>query len=73
MRSFTKRLDWVIEIVPGDVQLYVALGRRLLQDGHRVRIATHGMFESFVREHGLLFFDIGGDPAGVLREDFGNK
>lgn len=50
----------------GDVQPYVALGKLLLQDGHRVRIATHGTFESFIAEAGLEFFDIGGNPQDLM-------
>ncbi|KAH7928152.1 glycosyltransferase family 1 protein [Leucogyrophana mollusca] len=50
----------------GDVQPYVALGKKLLKDGHRVRLATHGTFRSFVREAGLEFFDIGGDPQALM-------
>jgi sterol 3beta-glucosyltransferase len=50
----------------GDVQPYVALGQRLLNDGHRVRIATHGTFQSFVRDSGLEFFNIGGDPKELM-------
>ncbi|EIW85621.1 glycosyltransferase family 1 protein [Coniophora puteana RWD-64-598 SS2] len=50
----------------GDVQPYVALGRRLIEDGHRVRVATHETFRSFVLESGLEFFDIGGDPQALM-------
>ena len=35
-------------------------------DGHRVRLATHGKFKAFVREHDLEFFDIGGDPEDLM-------
>lgn len=34
--------------------------------GHRVRVATHPTFKNFVRENGLEFFDIGGDPAELM-------
>lgn len=51
----------------GDVQPFVALGK-VLKDtyGHRVRIATHPNFQSFVEENGLEFFSIGGDPAELM-------
>ncbi|KAF9453711.1 glycosyltransferase family 1 protein [Macrolepiota fuliginosa MF-IS2] len=50
----------------GDVQPYVALGKRLKQDGHRVRIATHEAFRKFVTDEKLEFFDIGGDPHDLM-------
>ncbi|KAJ7582522.1 glycosyltransferase family 1 protein [Mycena floridula] len=50
----------------GDVQPYIALGKRLLRDGHRVRIATHETFRSFVGEAGLEFFAIGGNPQELM-------
>lgn len=63
------RLNVVIQIVGsrGDVQPFVALGK-VLKDtyGHRVRIATHATFQSFVEENGLEFFCIGGDPAELM-------
>ncbi|KAK4105397.1 glycosyltransferase family 1 protein [Parathielavia hyrcaniae] len=63
------RLNVVIQIVGsrGDVQPFVALGQ-VLRDtyGHRVRLATHANFKSFVEENGLEFFNIGGDPAQLM-------
>ncbi|KAL1836887.1 hypothetical protein VTJ49DRAFT_4529 [Mycothermus thermophilus] len=63
------RLNVVIQIVGsrGDVQPFVALGQ-VLRDtyGHRVRLATHATFKSFVEENGLEFFNIGGDPAQLM-------
>ncbi|KAK4239071.1 glycosyltransferase [Achaetomium macrosporum] len=63
------RLNVVIQIVGsrGDVQPFVALGQ-VLRDtyGHRVRLATHANFRSFVEENGLEFFSIGGDPAQLM-------
>lgn len=38
------------------------LGKRLQRDGHRIRLATHEIFRSFVLESGLEFFPLGGDP-----------
>ncbi|KAB5595196.1 Sterol 3-beta-glucosyltransferase UGT80A2 [Ceratobasidium theobromae] len=50
----------------GDVQPFIALGKRLQQHGHTVRIATHGTFETFVKNAGLRFFNIGGDPEKLM-------
>ncbi|KAK7340335.1 hypothetical protein VNO77_21037 [Canavalia gladiata] len=46
----------------GDVQPFVAIGKRLQVDGHRVRLATHKNFEDFVLNAGLEFYPLGGDP-----------
>ena len=63
------KLNVVVQIVGsrGDVQPFVALGK-VLRDtyGHRVRIATHATFQSFVEDNGLEFFCIGGDPAELM-------
>lgn len=59
----------VIQIVGsrGDVQPFVALGKILKETyGHRVRVATHPSFQSFVEDNGLEFFSIGGDPAELM-------
>ncbi|KAG6006325.1 hypothetical protein E4U21_007128 [Claviceps maximensis] len=62
-------LNVVVQIVGsrGDVQPFVALGK-VLKDtyGHRIRVATHATFKSFVEENGLEFFNIGGDPAELM-------
>jgi hypothetical protein len=50
----------------GDVQPFIALGQALKDDGHRVRLATHPHFRSFVEAHGIEFFSIGGDPAELM-------
>lgn len=39
----------------GDVQPYIALGKRLLEEGHRVRIATHGEFKEWIEAVSILF------------------
>lgn len=45
--SWPLKMNIVIQIVGsrGDVQPFVALGRELRRYGHRVRLATHDMFE----------------------------
>ncbi|KAJ5505029.1 hypothetical protein N7463_007903 [Penicillium fimorum] len=61
-------LNIVIQVVGsrGDVQPFVALGNELQRHGHRVRLATHGVFERFVRDSGLEFYCIGGDPSELM-------
>lgn len=67
-RHWNIRLNIVIQIVGsrGDVQPFIALGNELQKSGHRVRLATHNVFEQFVTEHGLEFFPIGGDPSELM-------
>ncbi|KAI7493391.1 UDP-Glycosyltransferase/glycogen phosphorylase [Hortaea werneckii] len=62
-------MNVVIQVVGsrGDVQPFVALGKVLKETyNHRVRLATHPTFSNFVRENGLEFFSIGGDPAELM-------
>ncbi|KAF7885973.1 uncharacterized protein EAF02_004482 [Botrytis sinoallii] len=62
------RLNIVIQVVGsrGDVQPFIALGNELQVAGHRVRIATHDVFEKFVRDAGIEFHAIGGDPTELM-------
>ncbi|KAK4781638.1 hypothetical protein SAY86_015740 [Trapa natans] len=58
----------------GDVQPFVAIGKRLQDYGHRVRLATHSNFKEFVLTTGLEFFPLGGDPkvlAGYMVKNKG--
>ncbi|KAL0553889.1 hypothetical protein IC582_007793 [Cucumis melo] len=58
----------------GDVQPFVAIGKRLQDYGHRVRLATHSNFKEFVLTAGLEFFALGGDPkilAGYMVKNKG--
>ncbi|KAI1857259.1 uncharacterized protein JN550_013342 [Neoarthrinium moseri] len=61
-------LNIVIHVVGsrGDVQPFIAYGVALQRQGHRVRIATHNVFERFVRDSGLEFYPIGGDPSDLM-------
>ncbi|KAJ9552854.1 hypothetical protein OSB04_016899, partial [Centaurea solstitialis] len=43
----------------GDVQPFVAIGKRLQEYGHRVRLATHSNFKEFVKASGLEFYPLG--------------
>ena len=57
----------------GDVQPYVALGLGLQRAGHRVRVATHADFESFVRGQGVEFFPLEGNSRTLHCEEEGRK
>ncbi|KAG8715301.1 hypothetical protein FRC08_010741 [Ceratobasidium sp. 394] len=50
----------------GDVQPYLALGQRLREHGHTVRLTTHETFRQSVKDAGLRFFNIGGDPHELM-------
>ncbi|PNH41013.1 hypothetical protein VD0004_g6051 [Verticillium dahliae] len=66
--AWATKLNIVIHVVGsrGDVQPFVALGTELQRYGHRVRLATHDVFEDFVRKAGIEFYPIGGDPAELM-------
>uniref|UniRef100_I1QA62 sterol 3beta-glucosyltransferase n=3 Tax=Oryza glaberrima TaxID=4538 RepID=I1QA62_ORYGL len=58
----------------GDVQPFIAIGKRLQIYGHRVRLATHANFKDFVVTAGLDFYPLGGDPkllAGYMVKNKG--
>ncbi|KAL7757034.1 hypothetical protein ACKLNR_014027 [Fusarium oxysporum f. sp. zingiberi] len=67
-KTWATKLNIVIQVVGsrGDVQPFIALGNELQRHGHRVRLATHNTFENFVRESGLEFYPVGGDPAELM-------
>ena len=46
--------------------IFVSLGQVLRANGHRVRLATHEVFRSFVRDNGLEFYPLGGDPVDLI-------
>lgn len=50
----------------GGHQPFVALGKSLQKSSYRVRLATHLKFRTVLREKGLEFFDIGGDPEKLM-------
>ncbi|KAL4973118.1 hypothetical protein BDW66DRAFT_162365 [Aspergillus desertorum] len=67
-RTIDIRLNVVIQVVGsrGDVQPFIALGNELQKYGHRVRLAAHDVFATFVRDSGLEFYPIGGNPAELM-------
>ncbi|KAL5418411.1 hypothetical protein PMIN03_001127 [Paraphaeosphaeria minitans] len=64
------RLNIVIIVIGsrGDIQPFLRIGKILKEDyGHRVRIATHPAFKSFIEnDTGLEFFSIGGNPSELM-------
>ncbi|KAG0249174.1 Sterol 3-beta-glucosyltransferase, partial [Actinomortierella ambigua] len=50
----------------GDVQPYIALCKRLMQDGHSCRIATHAEYKDWIEGHGIEFGHVGGDPGELI-------
>jgi sterol 3beta-glucosyltransferase len=46
----------------GDVAPFTGLGQRLQQAGHQVALAAHGRFADLVRECGLEYRALPGDP-----------
>jgi len=57
----------------GDVQPFVAIAKRLQEYGHRVRLATHANFRSFVTTSGIEFYPLGGDPRALAEYMARNK
>lgn len=48
------------------MQPFALLGKRLVADGHRVRLATHACFRDYVESAGegkLEFYPLAGDPV----------
>uniref|UniRef100_A0A7S4NXG8 Glycosyltransferase family 28 N-terminal domain-containing protein n=1 Tax=Paramoeba aestuarina TaxID=180227 RepID=A0A7S4NXG8_9EUKA len=50
----------------GDVQPFVALGKELRKFGHRVRLASHTVFQQFIVENDIEFAPIAGDPKELM-------
>ncbi|HTQ46534.1 MAG TPA: glycosyltransferase [Polyangiaceae bacterium] len=57
----------------GDVQPFVGIGKGLAREGHRVTIATHDDFASFVSEHGLGFRAVGGSFKKLVESELGRQ
>ena len=51
----------------GDVQPYIALGLRLLREGHRVTIVTHEEYKEWIEGWGLKHRQAGGDPGALMK------
>ncbi|KAI0250754.1 hypothetical protein BJV78DRAFT_1127517 [Lactifluus subvellereus] len=57
----------------GDVQPYIALGRGLQKEGHRVTIVTHEEYKKWVTDFGLEHRTAGGDPGALMKLSVENK
>jgi sterol 3beta-glucosyltransferase len=53
----------------GDVRPYIALGAGLRSAGHDVRVIAHPGFEGLVRNRGLSFAPVAGDPHELAKEE----
>ena len=57
----------------GDVQPFVALGCGLQAAGHAVTVVTHRLFAALVKEHGLTFRSISGNPREIIESHAGRS
>src|SRR5690606_560370 len=55
----------------GDVQPFIALGLGLQKAGYTVRFATHSIFEATIREAGLEFAPLEGNPQAIVQGEEG--
>jgi sterol 3beta-glucosyltransferase len=51
----------------GDIDPFIALGKRLQSHGHSVRIAAFRRFEAYIKSEGLEYAPLSGDAAEVIR------
>jgi len=51
----------------GEIDPFIALGKRLQSHGHSVRIAAFCRFEEYIRSAGLEYAPLAGDAAEVIR------
>jgi UDP:flavonoid glycosyltransferase YjiC (YdhE family) len=57
----------------GDVQPYIALGLGLQAAGHTARLATHAIFDEWIRSFGLEFSPVEGDPMAMAQGQQGRE
>lgn len=51
----------------GDVQPYIALCKRLKEEGHSPCIVSHPEYKDWVEKHGIDFRGAGGDPGALMK------
>lgn len=57
----------------GDIQPYIALGKGLMADGHRVTIVTHKEYKAWIESFGITHRTAGGDPGALMKLSVENK
>jgi sterol 3beta-glucosyltransferase len=57
----------------GDVQPYIALGKALQAEGHKVTIVTHEEYKEWVTGFGVEHRTAGGDPGALMKLSVENK
>jgi sterol 3beta-glucosyltransferase len=57
----------------GDVQPYIALGKALQAEGHKVTIVTHEEYKEWVTGFGIAHRTAGGDPGALMKLSVENK
>jgi len=57
----------------GDVQPYIALGKGLQKEGHRVTIVTHEEYKEWITGFGIDHRTAGGDPGALMKLSVENK
>ena len=57
----------------GDVQPYIALGKALQAEGHKVTIVTHEEYKEWVTGFGVAHRTAGGDPGALMKLSVENK
>ena len=57
----------------GDVQPYIALGKALQKEGHKVTVVTHEEYKEWVTGFGIGHRTAGGDPGALMKLSVENK
>lgn len=77
-RPWQTRTGWNTRLTPrrftmltigsrGDVQPYIALALRLMEDGHQCVIVTHDEFKAWIESYGIEHRQAGGDPTALMK------
>ncbi|CAK9780636.1 hypothetical protein CC85DRAFT_329264 [Cutaneotrichosporon oleaginosum] len=77
-RPWQVRTGWNTRLTPrrftmltigsrGDVQPYIALALRLMEDGHKCVIVTHDEFKTWIESYGIEHRQAGGDPTALMK------